>query len=230
MSENEIPARFYLGIEKLAKADDQYIELFFEVLKYVSPSTSLSELLDSITERFFESKGASEGRDKAELTSLIEFLISLVQPFSDYSFEAEFFAQLITRQVKNDLSGSSDLSLSDENLDTFEERLEYYFKLDESLKSSIKLSRIFNENDNVLSEISVNTDLMPLGSLDESMIKAFGISHRIKISFEGDSQPMHITCDSKGIQVLIEVLQDAQKREDLIKDCLKDSGVDLVSM
>ncbi|MGP1383171.1 MAG: hypothetical protein ACTS2F_06385 [Thainema sp.] len=219
-----IPDQHKAGFEKLASITESEFNDLLSSIKKLSPGFRSPQ----ITVEDLDDSELDIGEAQIILDSVIAFFAAKDNIFSSSQGETDdnFWVDTAAKSVFLNYENAG------EYVQIFKERLSLILKHGESIDISVKSIKAALENERLMTDVNITTDIRPIFSGGKSyhFDKAI-IVHSLKIEYRDfeSAKEIFLALDFNDLQILREAIDQAEAKEFALENYLKDSHILLVS-
>lgn len=213
MSKLRIPESHREGFKLLSKLNEPNFKKLLKTLSNIDRGTLPDKLSTDISDEI--------GIEKKVANEISKIL------FSVYSLKERFEGD--TSQLTNELS----LALKNANVDIgadskwkrLEERLNKMLSFDQTIGNTFKALKLLSEYDKIFVDSKIVTDIRPaFNESDNLSTNTALIVHNLKVEYHKADrhEEVYFALDSNDLDKLKKQIERAKKKEEKIKDALKD--------
>jgi hypothetical protein len=217
MARVRIPKQFQPGLAKVFAMPEDVFQSLITAFKS-SPLTF--NLRDNLT-RAVRSVDQISPKDAQ---SISEALRSLYRARGNTALPGREFVDEVVKSINE--SSSEDLLQIAESSETNKQRLTRLFEIEAFLLVA-KAGSVMTDHDKVFRDARVLTDIRPVFDETPHSTQAMTIVHNLKIHYhQGDQhRELYVALDAQDVQSLIDALERAKKKAEVIKAILTKTNV-----
>jgi len=213
MSKLRIPESHKEGFKILSNLSEVDFKKLLNALSKINRGTLPDKLSTSLSEEANIEKNIA-----SEIAKILFSIYSLKERFGDNTSEV---TDELSLALKN-----SDVDLGKKNKwDRLEERLKKMLSFDQTIGNTFKALKLLSEYDKIFVDSKIVTDIRPsFNDQDNMSTNTALIVHNLKVEYHKDDghEEIYLALDSSDLDELKRQIERAKKKEDKIKDTLKD--------
>lgn len=205
----EVPEQYLNGLEKLAILDDKVIKNIFQSIEAVPPAFDLQKIASFA--------GSNYGVDVEDASAILNFIAALYFYIRNEDISSDIIIDVICENLKKDVP----IKLAPKYIPKLKTRLSRLLGISSFLEIIYQASDLLPENQNILVDTRLLTDIKPIFKEDISGgISASLISHTLRLQYENINgiQEIFVSISSSNIEQLIEELQESLTKESALQE------------
>ncbi|MBD2778709.1 hypothetical protein [Iningainema tapete] len=215
----QIPNQVKSGIFQLIKISEHNFEQVISAIKSAPVAFNVNQIL-------LEFQNHLENLDDENVRDIVRAILSFFALRESTNSSIEQISEDLIEAILSDDDFVKEFS--DEQLDSFKDRLVKLLEIDTSLKLSTKAVNLLQEYERILLESRIITDIRPLLSTDSDKdVTGALIVHTLKIEYrDADGfKEFYVALDSKDLQNLREQLNKAEETANAIEKMLSKANI-----
>lgn len=212
MSKLRIPKSHAEGFVFLSNLSESDFKELVNTISKIDRGTLPDKLASDISEETKIEKDVSN-----EIAKILFNIYSLKEQFDNNISE-------LTSELSLALKNSNVEIGTDSNWNKLEERLENLLSFDENIGNTFKALKLLSEYDKIFVNSKIVTDIRPAFDNENLSTDTALIVHNLKIGYHKNdrNEEMYLALDSNDLDELKKHIERAKKKEEKIKDTLKD--------